>query len=150
MDRPKIIRPAAYALITQDRSLLLCRLCPPEKDTGKWTLPGGGLDFGESPEDGARREVQEETGLAVELGDLCCVQSELFDSPDRQLHALRFIYRVKTWSGAIRGEKNGSTDTCAFIPFEALEAAYRHPEFGEIVMVPLAEEGLRLATQTCE
>jgi len=148
MDKPQIIRPAAYALITQGEALLMCRLCPPEKDTGKWTLPGGGLDFGESPESGAVREALEETGLTITLGELCEVQSEVFDWPEKQMHALRFIYRTTSWSGELRNEECGSTDTCAFIPFAALDPTYRHPKFGEIVMVPLAEEGLRLASQT--
>jgi ADP-ribose pyrophosphatase YjhB (NUDIX family) len=34
---------------------------------GKWICPGGMLEFGESLEDGARREVKEETGLDIEL-----------------------------------------------------------------------------------
>jgi 8-oxo-dGTP diphosphatase len=34
-----------------------------------WSLPKGKLEPGESPEDGARREIAEETGLAVRLGD---------------------------------------------------------------------------------
>lgn len=32
---------------------------------GTWTMPGGGLHFRESFEDGAEREVLEETGLAI-------------------------------------------------------------------------------------
>jgi ADP-ribose pyrophosphatase YjhB (NUDIX family) len=35
-----------------------------------WELPGGKLREGESPEDGARREILEETGLEVHVGDL--------------------------------------------------------------------------------
>ena len=37
--------------------------------TGQWYLPGGAADHGELPEDTARRELLEETGLSVE-GDL--------------------------------------------------------------------------------
>jgi len=35
---------------------------------GKWICPGGRLELGETLEEGARREVKEETGLDVELG----------------------------------------------------------------------------------
>lgn len=35
------------------------------EDNGYWELPGGGLDWGEKPEDCLRREMQEEMGLTV-------------------------------------------------------------------------------------
>lgn len=50
-------RPAAYAVIERDGSLLAFKL-----PTGKFFLPGGGLDIGESPVDGLLREVREEIG----------------------------------------------------------------------------------------
>lgn len=147
MNRPQVIRPAAYALITQGQSLLLCRLCPPEREAGKWTLPGGGLDFGESPEAGALREVVEETGLTATLDRLVEVQSEVFNYEDRDMHAIRFIYSISDWSGEPTNELDGSTDLCAFIPFEALDSDFRHPEFERIELVDLARRGLELASR---
>ncbi len=36
-----------------------------QEDNGKWELPGGGLDWGEKPAEGIRREIHEEMGLVV-------------------------------------------------------------------------------------
>lgn len=36
-----------------------------QEDNGKWELPGGGLDWGEKPDEGIRREIKEEMGLHV-------------------------------------------------------------------------------------
>lgn len=55
-----------------------------------WALPGGFVDYGEPVEDGARREVMEETGLDVELVALLGVYSH----PDRdpRQHNLSVVY----------------------------------------------------------
>ena len=36
-----------------------------QEDNGKWDLPGGGLDWGELPQEGIIREIKEEMGLNV-------------------------------------------------------------------------------------
>lgn len=54
----------------------------PEKATsllrgaGTWTMPGGKLDFGESFEQGAIRETEEETGIKLNELRLICVNND--------------------------------------------------------------------------
>ncbi len=55
-----------------------------------WALPGGFIDYGERVEDGARREVMEETGLVVELTALLGVYSD--PSRDPRQHNLSVVY----------------------------------------------------------
>jgi len=63
---------ARVAVLAPDGSVLLLRYDNPEVGI-HWAMPGGGLDPGESPRDGARREVREETGWTdVEPGPLLC------------------------------------------------------------------------------
>ena len=56
-----------FALVLDpQRRVLLCR----RRDFDKWNLPGGGLETGEAPWEGAVREVREETGLEVAVEKL--------------------------------------------------------------------------------
>ena len=73
-------------LITDDAGRMLLQkrrdFNIPEAD-GKWELPGGKVDFGESPEDAARRECREEIGCEVEIsGILPTVQSRVWNRTD--------------------------------------------------------------------
>lgn len=43
---------------------------------GSWTMPGGKLEFGESFENGARREVKEETGMDLGETEVICVNND--------------------------------------------------------------------------
>ncbi len=60
--------PAVQALVERDGKLLIVRRAV-DPHAGMWDLPGGFLAEGEHPEDGLRRELKEETGLDVEVGE---------------------------------------------------------------------------------
>jgi 8-oxo-dGTP diphosphatase len=66
-------RLGAYAVLFRDDMILLTRISPIGFPPGYWTLPGGGVDHGESPNEAVRRELYEEAGIearAVRLVDV--------------------------------------------------------------------------------
>ena len=120
------VRLAAYAWIERDGAVLLVRVAPDEADAGAWALPGGGLDFGEHPDTGARREVAEETGLEVRLDGLAGVLSGVMEPAEtvsgHRLHAVGLLYRATVTGGELRNEVGGSTDLAAWVPLEQLDS----------------------------
>lgn len=118
-------RLAAYAWCEDGDRVLLCRIAPGEPDSGRWTLPGGGLDFGEDPPVGVLRELGEETGLAGRIDGLAAVLSRVYEphqtASGRRVHLVGFLYRVTPTGGELRDEPDGSTDRAAWIPFGELD-----------------------------
>jgi len=105
MDEKNIIV-AAVAMITNDKKeVLLQKRADPEPAWayGKWELPGGGVEFGESPEDTVVREVKEEIGCTVDIVRLIPhIQSKLIPGDvGAQRHILIICYECR-----LRGQQN--------------------------------------------
>ena len=66
----------AAAIIENGRLLLAQRTHPPEL-AGKWELPGGKVEDGESPAEALSRELTEELGITVTAGERIGVDVEL-------------------------------------------------------------------------
>ncbi len=124
----QVQRVAAYAVVVRDGLILLSRLAPRVSRHEQWTLPGGGLDHGEDPRDAVVREVHEETGLAVTIGETARTYSlHLPDTWRRgrrvDAHSLRIVYDgwVPSDSPPPRVvEVDGSTIEAAWHPLEAV------------------------------
>jgi 8-oxo-dGTP diphosphatase len=115
-------RVGAYAVVVDGGRILLTRLV----GSGRWTLPGGGIDHGEEPRDAVRREVYEETGLELVGADLRDVDSLHFvgHAPDGRLEnfqAVCVVYTGAVGPGEPRVvEVEGSTDAAAWVPLDDL------------------------------
>jgi len=88
---------AYVVLFNNDRILILKR-----KD-GIWEFPGGGVDWGEHPEDSAIRELREETGIAVQkplryLG----VTSATYKKGEDDKHSIYVVYAAETTNDRVQ------------------------------------------------
>ena len=91
--------------------VLLVRAASHLTVAGRWFLPGGGVEHGETPADSLRREVAEETGLDVTASSLLGVAADTWPIPDGSiLHTVRLVYRIEDWHGTLRDERTGSSD----------------------------------------
>jgi phosphohistidine phosphatase SixA/ADP-ribose pyrophosphatase YjhB (NUDIX family) len=138
----RVTRISAYALCIEEGRILLVRIAEGYwSGVGQWTLPGGGLDFGESPRDGALRELTEETGLSGAIEGLADVLSwsgrwtHPRDGADEAFHGLQIVYRVRLTGGELSDEVEGSTDQARW---------FTRDEAMALPLVELAAEGVRL------
>jgi len=90
-------RAAAYALVTSARGILLTQLSEATNAAGRWTLPGGGIDPGESPLEALHREVWEESGQSIDEPVVLDIHTQHWvgRAPSGRLedfHAVRIIF----------------------------------------------------------
>ena len=113
----RIRRVGAYGICRDgDGRVLLARNSDLSEFPGQWTLPGGGVEQGEHPDDAVVREFSEETGLSVRIDTLRTVTADVLRLPAGALeHTDRLIYDVTVVGGALRAEADGTTDMVEWI-----------------------------------
>ena len=128
-DNGRELRIGVYGLAVAGESsptILLARLGPDEAAPGAWTLPGGGLDWGEHPLDGLKREFMEETGLVPEAGRPLGVHSYSLTSEQRRtpgppIQVIQIIYPVVA-NGVPVNEVGGSTSEARWFLLAELDS----------------------------
>ena len=129
-------RVAAYGLVLRPRQILLCRISAHVAEwAGWWTLPGGGIEFGEDPRVAMAREVREETGLEVRAAGVAGLDSLVAPNDGRRVHSVRIIYFTELLGGTLANESNGSTDLCQWHEIDVVRS---------LPIVGLVETGLSL------
>lgn len=127
-------RAAAY-VVCRDAAgrLLLTRFVSPgHPDTGKWTIPGGGIEWGESAEAAAHRELFEETGLTATLGAVIGVFSRWFTDRESAVGLAGHLIGIVFASFDVHGELRATFDA-------GTTDAVRWVDLAEIADLPRVE-----------
>ena len=93
-------------VIKEDRVLLVRRGKPPSE--GEWAIPGGSVELGETLQEAVRREILEETGISIRVGE----PVHIFDDVRRdEAGHIRFHYVILDFSGEfLSGEVRAADD----------------------------------------
>jgi 8-oxo-dGTP diphosphatase len=153
-------RVAAYAVVTSSRGVLMTQFSDRTGAPGQWGLPGGGLEADEGPDHAVVREVWEESGQLIELGELALVRTSRWvgRAPTGRLedfHAVRVIYRAlcPEPTDPIVHDVGGTTASAAWLTSSDLELLALTPGWrsilrevaragvSEIVMAPEQTDG---------
>lgn len=86
-------------VVKEDKVLMIRRGAEPHK--GKWSYPAGYLEFDEKPEEGAVRELEEETGLTADKEKMELVSSIHLEHPDKFVVGNAYATRFEDVEGEI-------------------------------------------------
>lgn len=123
-------------MIAEDQRLLLVQ--HRKKGRTYWLLPGGGLDFGETAREAGRREVEEETGLEVEVKELLLASETL--APDGSRHLVHLVFRGERRGGELECGEDPRLCDARFVELEELRELVLHPPLLPY-LIPYLESG---------
>ena len=116
-------RVAAYAVVVDSQNRLLVTWYNGTRPRPQLTLPGGGVDFEESLESAVVREVKEETGYDVALGQPLATSTwtTTDDGPraPRPYKSVQIVFKATVVGGSLGTvEVGGTTDSAEWIPLD--------------------------------
>ena len=121
-DRPReggahrVITEVAVGILLRPEGHFLLTSRPEGKVyAGYWEFPGGKLEAGETVAQALRRELHEELGITLEIGDVQAWKTEVVDYP-HALVRLNFC-KVLRWQGELQ-MREGQSCTWAQLPVE--------------------------------
>jgi 8-oxo-dGTP diphosphatase len=115
------------ALIVERGRVLLCR----SVERGYYYLPGGHVEFGEAAAEAVARELEEECGLKVEVGECGLVAECVFETRKKKRHhELNLVFHV---------ERQGDAEVKSLEP----ELAFDWVDLAAVVDLDLRPESIK-------
>ena len=90
--RERSIRVTARCLFRHEGQILTISAQDPDKPEPHYSVPGGGVEFGETSEQALLREMQEELGAEIADLELRAVTEEIFQVLGQTHHGIVFLY----------------------------------------------------------
>jgi len=118
--------PSAHAIILRGDTVLLVRRAHPPSQ-GRWSVPGGGIELGETISQAAEREVREECGIQIRAGPIIDVADNIVRDRSGRV---QFHYVVIYVQGRyVGGEACSASDAAdaGWARYEELEGLDMHP-----------------------
>lgn len=115
MDKPIPRVRVSVILPRRDRLLLVLHRKP---DRSYWMLPGGGIEYGESIEQCAEREMLEETGLLITVKRLVYISEAI--APDGSRHIFNVFVLARQVGGALCPSQDQVVARSEFVEFKRL------------------------------
>jgi 8-oxo-dGTP diphosphatase len=85
---------------------------------GTWGPPSGHIDYGETPEQTAARETQEETGVSISEIKFRCVTNDVFEAGHK--HYITLWFEAKYVSGEPQVKAPGEESNVGWFTWDAL------------------------------
>lgn len=106
-------------------------------DNGLWAMPGGALDVGETPAEGAVREALEETGIACEALSLIGVFDSRLCGTTSRHHLYQFLFLCMPLAGVASVEPSHAHETLA-VGWFGEDALPEGIDPGHVTRIPVA------------
>lgn len=97
-----------------------------------YLLPGGGLEWGETCQEGLAREFEEELSLGVRVGDLICVNESI--EPHGKRHILNLSFRARIISGTLQVNQDRRLKGACWVDRNELMELTFYPEIRKTVL----------------
>jgi ADP-ribose pyrophosphatase YjhB (NUDIX family) len=130
------IRIRVAVLLRKGNQVLLVRHY--KNDMKYWLLPGGGLEFGETIENCARRELMEETNLEIEVGDFLFMNESI--PPDHHRHVVNLYYEGRILGGELKLGDDKALYEVGFVDIDQIPSLTFFPNVKAELMQYLAAD----------
>jgi mutator protein MutT len=128
----KIVKRYVGVLVKVGEEVLLCKRNSKGSLPGEWSIPAGSIEEGESPEQAALREVQEETGIESVIEKSLGVIDFWFMAGGKRIHKTVHHYLFRE-SGGLLAPQETEVDEVAWFPLAEIVERLAYPDEKKLI-----------------